>query len=77
MFAGCVVWAAAVNFGQFFYEDAAAVVSAAAAVLSAVTVWNDVVELPAAAALVSVVVAAYFAVEAVCGYGVELVHVAE
>ena len=84
MFADCVVvWAAAVNFGQFV--DDAAAVEWAAAVLPAVTVWNDVVELPAAAAsaavaltsLASVAVAACFAVYVVCGYAVELVHVGE
>ena len=84
MFADCVVvWAAAVNFGQFVDDDAAA--AAAAAVLAAVTVWNDVVELPAAAgsatvaltSLASVAVAACFAVEPVRGSAVELVHAAE
>ena len=60
---------------------------AAVAVLAAVTVWNDVVELPAAAAaaasavvltsLASVAVAACFAVEPVRGSAVELAHAAE
>ena len=60
MFVGCVVvWAAALEFGQFV-DAAGAVVWAAAAVLAnvfvlaAVTVWNDiladVVESPATAA---------------------------
>ena len=81
MFADCVVVsAAAVNFEQFV-DDAAAVV------LAAVTVWNDVVELSAAcgAALVDVeltslasdAVAAYFAVEPVRGTAAELMHAAE
>ena len=57
MFADCVlVWAAAVNFGQFVDDAASAVLvdvlglAVAAAVLPAVT---DVVELPAAVALTS------------------------
>ena len=46
--------------------------------LAAVTVWNAVVELPAAAALpASVAVAAYFAVERFRGSAVEQVHAAE
>ena len=55
---------------------------AAVVVLAAVTVWNDVVELPAAAtaavvltSLTSVAVAACFAVEPVRGSAAELVHV--
>ena len=77
MFVDCVaVWDAA---------DAAAVLAdvlvlsvATAAVLAAVTVWNAVVELPAAAAsAASVAVAACFAVKCVHGSAAELVHVAE
>ena len=100
MFSDCVVvWATAVNFGQFVDDAAAVVVWAAAAavmadelvlavaILAALTVWNDVVELPAPAAaasaavgltsLASVAVAACFAVEPVRGSAVELVHAAE
>ena len=56
LFVGCLVWAAAVNFGQFADDDAAVVWAAAAVVspdvfvlasvnavaLAAVTVWNAV-----------------------------------
>ena len=49
----------------------------AAAVLAAVTVWNAMVELPAAASAASVAVAACFAVERVHGSSAELVHAAE
>ena len=53
-------------------------IAAAAAVLAAVTVWNAVVELPAATALAaSVPVAGCFAVERVPGSATELVHAAE
>ena len=57
MFVGCVVWVAAVNFGQFVDDDAAIVWAAAAAVLAdvfglavdaAAIVLAAVVELPAA-----------------------------
>ena len=42
------------------------------------TVWNAVVELPAAAAsAASIAVAACFAVERVCGSAAEMVHAAE
>ena len=53
------------------------VLSVAVAVLAAGTVWNDVVELPAAASAASVAVAACFAAECVCGSAAELVHAAE
>ena len=74
----CSVTIAAVMFADF-------IVVWAPAVLAAVTVWNDVVELPAAAAmaavalrsLASVAVAACFAVEPAHGSAVELVHAAE
>ena len=74
MFADCVaVWAATVLADVLVF-------AVAAAVLAAVTVLNDVVELPAAAAsaavaltsLASVAVAACFAVESVCGSAAEL-----
>ena len=48
--------------------------AAAVAVLDAVTVWNAVLELPAAASLASVAVGAYFAVECVSGSAGEWVH---
>ena len=55
-----------------------AAATAAVAVLAAVTVWNAVVELLAAAVSpASVSVAAYFAVEYVCGSAADWVHVAE
>ena len=60
------------------------VLAVVAAVLAAVIVWNDVVELPAAASaavaltsLANVAVDACFAVEPVHGSAVELVHAAE
>ena len=72
MFADCVaVWAAAATV----LADVLvlSVVAAAAAVLAAVTVWNAVVELPAAdASAASVAVAACFAVEHVRGSAAEL-----
>ena len=79
LFADCVaVWAAVL-------ADVLVLAVAAAAVLAALIVWNDVVELPAAAAtaavvltsLASVAVAACFAVEPVRGSAAELVHAAE
>ena len=86
----CSVKFAAVMFavllcGLLLLYCADVLVLAVAAVLAAVTVWNDVVELPAAAApaavvlasLASVAVAACFAVEPVCGSAAELVHAAE
>ena len=62
MFVDCVaVWAAAAVLA---YVLVLSVVAAAAAVLAAMTVWNAVVELPAAAAsTASVAVAACFAGE--------------
>ena len=46
--------------------------------MAAVTVWNAVVELLAAAASpTSVAMAVYFAVDHVCGSAAERVHVAE
>ena len=87
----CSVTFAAVMFADWvavWGADAAAVLTdvlvlsvvaaaADAAVLAAVTVWNVVVELPAAgASAASVAVAACFAVERVCGSAAELVHAA-
>ena len=86
MFADCVVvWAAAVNFGQFV-DDAAAVVwaatvltdvlglavvvAAAAAVLPAVT---DVVELPAAATSAAVALTSLASVTVAESFAVESV----
>ena len=73
MFADCVaVWAATAAAAVFADMLILSVVAAAVAVLAAVTVWNAVVELLAAAALpASVAVAAYFAVECVCGSAAE------
>ena len=73
----CVaVWAAAVLADVLVLSFAAA--TAAAPVLAAVIVWNDVIELPAAAAsAASVAVAACFAVERVRGSVAELVHASE
>ena len=89
----CSVTYAAVMFADCLAMSAAAAVladvlvlavAAAVAVLAAVTVWNDVVGLPTAASaamvlksLVSVAVAACFAVEPVRGSAAELVHAAE
>ena len=80
MFAECgAMWAAAAVLADVL------VLAVAAAGLAAVTVWNDVVELSAAAAsaavaltsLASVTVASCFAVEPVHGSAAELVHAAE
>ena len=69
------------TFAAVMFVDCVAV-WAAAAVLADVTVWNDVVELPADAlaavvltSLARVAVAACFAVEPVRGSAAELVHV--
>ena len=83
MFADCVaVWAAAV------LTEVLVLSVVAAAVLAAVTVWNAVIELPAAAASAAcvamagcfvverVAVAACFAVEHAHGSAAELVHAA-
>ena len=69
----CVaVWAAAAVLA-----DVLVLSVAAAAVLAAVTVWNAVVELPAASpSAASVAVAGCFAVERVRGSVAELVHAA-
>ena len=80
MFADCVaVWAAAAAV----LADVL-VLAVPAAVLVTVAVWNDVIELPAAASaavvltsLASVAVAACSTVEPVHGSAAELVHAAE
>ena len=78
MFADCViVWPAAAA-DAVLTDVLVLSVAAAAGVLDAVTVWNAVIELPAAAAsAASVAVAAGFAVACVCGSATELVHAAE
>ena len=76
MFADCVaVWAAADDDAAVWADVlVSSVVAAAVTLLAAVTVWNAVVNLPAAASPASVAVAAYFAVERVRGSAAEWVH---